>query len=326
MKEKRDSWVFDSVSSLATVLRTIFLAVSLAVAGTGCSIQKVAVNQIGNTLASAGTTFSSEPDPELARDAIPFTLKLIESVLEETPNHTRLRTAAAAYFTQYTYGFIQLEADYLEAENYDQAEHLRRRAKNLFLRARDHGLRNLEIKRPDFLSRLAQSPHETAASVEKSSVETLYWTAAAWAAAINLGKDDPFLVAELPQMEALIDRAFELDADWGEGAIHNFLIAYEINRQDDDSWEMRARARFQASVQLSKGRLLSPYVSLAEAVSLQIQDAREFRSLLNRALAIDIDEHPKARLVNLLMKKRAEWLLTQMDELFLPNENQLPTE
>lgn len=285
------------------------------------------MNQIGNTLASAGTTFSSEPDPELARDAIPFTLKLIESVLEETPNHARLRTAAAAYFTQYAYGFIQLEADYLEAKDYNQAEHLRRRAKNLFLRARDHGLRNLQIKRPDFLSRLSQSPCETASSVEKNSVETLYWTAAAWAAAINLGKDDPFLVAELPQMEALIDRAFELDADWGEGAIHNFLIAYEMNRPDaSDSWEMRARARFQAAVQLSNGRLLSPYVSLAEVVSVQIQDAREFQSLLNQALAINIDEHPKARLVNLLMKKRAEWLLTQMDELFLLNENQLPNE
>ena len=318
--------VFDRVS-LSHILRTIFLTVFLAIAGAGCSIQKTAMNQIGNTLASAGTTFSSEPDPELAKDAIPFTLKLVESVLEETPNHARLRTAAAAYFTQYAYGFIQLEADYLEANDYGQAEHLRRRAKNLFLRARDHGLRNLQIKRPDFLSRLAQSPRETASSVDKSSVETLYWTAAAWAAAINLGKDDPFLVAELPQMEALIDRAFELDADWGEGAIHNFLIAYEMNRQDDgNGWEMRARARFQAAVQLSKGRLLSPYVSLAEAVSVQIQDAREFQSLLNQALAINIDEHPKARLVNLLMKKRAEWLLTQMDELFLLNENQLPNE
>lgn len=303
------------------------IPVLLAVAAAGCSIQKTALNQIGNTLASAGTTFSSEPDPELAGDAIPFTLKLIESVLEEMPNHARLRTAAAAYFTQYAYGFIQLEADYLEAEDYGQAEHLRRRAKNLFLRARDHGLRNLQIKRPDFPSILAQSPRAAASTVEKRSVETLYWTAAAWAAAINLGKDDPFLVAELPQMEALVDRAFELDADWGEGAIHSFLIAYEMNRPDAaEGWEMRARARFQAAVQLSNGRLLSPYVSLAEAVSVQIQDAREFRSLLNQALAIDIDEHPEARLVNLLMKKRAEWLLTQIDELFLPNENQLPTE
>ena len=303
------------------------IPVFLSVAGGGCSVQKIAINQIGNTLASAGTTFSSEPDPELAKDAIPFTLKLIESVLEEVPNHARLRTAAAAYFTQYAYGFVQMEADYWEAQDYGQAEGLRQRAKNLFLRARDHGLRRLQIKRPDFPSRLAQSPREAAASVEKSSVETLYWTAAAWASAINLGKDDPFLVAELPQMEALMDRAFELDADWGEGAIHSFMIAYEMSRQDAAAdREMRSRDRFQDALRLSKGRLLSPYVSLAEAVSVQIQDAQEFRSLLNQALAIDIDAHPPARLVNLLMKKRAEWLLTQMDELFLLDENQLPNE
>ena len=303
------------------------IPVFLSVAGSGCSVQKIAINQIGNTLASAGTTFSSEPDPELAKDAIPFTLKLIESVLEEVPNHARLRTAAAAYFTQYAYGFIQLEADYWEAQDYGQAERLRQRAKNLFLRARDHGLRRLQIKRPEFSSRLAQSPREAAASVKKSSVETLYWTAAAWASAINLGKDDPFLVAELPQMEALIDRAFELDADWGEGAIHSFMIAYEMSRQDADAdRESRSRDRFHDALRLSKGRLLSPYVSLAEAVSVQIQDAQEFRSLLNQALAIDIDAHPPARLVNLLMKKRAEWLLTQMDELFLLDENQLPNE
>lgn len=303
------------------------IPVFLSVAGSGCSIQKIAINQIGNTLASAGTTFSSEPDPELAKDAIPFTLKLIESVLEEVPNHARLRTAAAAYFTQYAYGFIQLEADYWEAQDYGQAERLRQRAKNLFLRARDHGLRRLQIKRPDFPSRLAQSPRKAAASVEKSSVETLYWTAAAWASAINLGKDDPFLVSELPQMEALMDRAFELDADWGEGAIHSFMIAYEMSRQDAAAdREMRSRDRFHDALRLSKGHLLSPYVSLAEAVSVQIQDAQEFRSLLNQALAIDIDAHPPARLANLLMKKRAEWLLTQMDELFLLDENQLLNE
>lgn len=303
------------------------IPVFLSVAGGGCSVQKIAINQIGNTLASAGTTFSSEPDPELAKDAIPFTLKLIESVLEEVPNHARLRTAAAAYFTQYAYGFVQMEADYWEAQDYGQAEGLRQRAKNLFLRARDHGLRRLQIKRPDFPSRLAQSPREAAASVKKSSVETLYWTAAAWASAINLGKDDPFLVAELPQMEALMDRAFELDADWGEGAIHSFMIAYEMSRQDAAAdREMRSRDRFQDALRLSKGRLLSPYVSLAEAVSVQIQDAQEFRSLLNQALDIDIDAHPPARLVNLLMKKRAEWLLTQMDELFLLDENQLLNE
>jgi hypothetical protein len=46
---------------------------------TACSIKRVAINKIGNALASGGTTFTSDEDPELVRDALPFSLKLIES-------------------------------------------------------------------------------------------------------------------------------------------------------------------------------------------------------------------------------------------------------
>lgn len=281
----------------------------------------MAANQVGNALAGSGTSFASDNDPELVREAIPFTLKLVESVLAETPEHKRLRTAAAAYFTQYAYGFIQLEADYIEAENYEAAEAMRLRARKLFLRGRDHGLKRLALAVPHFQERLTKAPSETAAEIDRDLTETLYWTAAAWGSAITLGKDDPYLIAEIPQMEALIDRALVLDPDWNKGAIHGFLIAYEMSRQlDGQDPETQSRAHFKKALIASEGKQLSPYVSLAEAVCVQIQDAREFESLLNQALAIKIDEYPEFQLVNLLMKKRAEWLLSQMDELFLLDE------
>jgi predicted anti-sigma-YlaC factor YlaD len=47
------------------------------------------------------------------------------------------------------------------------------------------------------------------------------------------------------------------------------------------------------------------------------QDIKQFEELLNRALAINADEHPETRLVNLVMQRRAKWLLSQRDELFL---------
>ena len=40
--------------------------------------------------------------------------------------------------------------------------------------------------------------------------------------------------------------------------------------------------------------------------------------LLNKALAIDIDKYPECRLENVLMQKRAHWLLEKSDDLFLP--------
>jgi hypothetical protein len=39
--------------------------------------------------------------------------------------------------------------------------------------------------------------------------------------------------------------------------------------------------------------------------------------LLRRALAIETNARPEWRLVNLVMQRRAEWLLSRMDQLFV---------
>ena len=58
-------------------------------------------------------------------------------------------------------------------------------------------------------------------------------------------------------------------------------------------------------------------VALAEAVSIQKQDLAEFRSLLNKALALNVDAKPEWRLANLIAQRRARWLLSRTDQLFL---------
>src|SRR5436305_1419530 len=78
----------------------------------------------------------------------------------------------------------------------------------------------------------------------------------------------------------------------------------------------RARKHFERSLVLSKGTDASPFVALAEAVTIQKQDVSEFELLLNRALAINPDTHPDSRLVNTVMQRRARWLLSRKAELF----------
>jgi predicted anti-sigma-YlaC factor YlaD len=58
-------------------------------------------------------------------------------------------------------------------------------------------------------------------------------------------------------------------------------------------------------------------VALAEAVCVQKQDLQGFEALLARALAVDPDADPDARLVNLVMQRRARWLLSLRSDLFL---------
>ncbi|HQF40029.1 MAG TPA: TRAP transporter TatT component family protein, partial [Opitutaceae bacterium] len=138
-------------------------------------------------------------------------------------------------------------------------------------------------------------------------------------------KDDPSRLAEIPQMEALIDRAAELDADWGEGAIHSFLIIYEMARQGvAGDAAARARVHFERAVELARGRQASPFVNFAEAVCIEQQDFPLFAELLGQALAIDADAYPEQRLVNLVAQQRARWLLACKDDLFLSTEPTAP--
>ncbi len=297
----------------------LFLIAIALGAGSGCStIKHSAVNSIGDTIAAGSNSYGSDDDPELIKAAAPFSLKLIESLLAETPNHRGLRLAAASGFTQYGYAFVQQDADELEASDHAAAVAMWARARRLYLRARDHGLRGLEATHPDFAAALRRDPRAAVRTCTKDDVGLLYWTAAAWSAAIAVTKDRPDLIAELPQAEAMIDRALELDESFDHGAIHSFLITYEMARPGAKDPAAKARAHFDRALELGGGHVAAPYVSLAEAVALPAQDRAQFQSLLQRALALDPDAEPNTRLVNLVLQRRARWLLSRIDELFLP--------
>lgn len=294
------------------------LSVGILLSGSGCSVRKYAMNSIGDALAASGSTFAGDNDPELVKDAAPFSLKLMESVLVEVPRHTGLLLAASSGFTQYSYAFVQQQADEMEETDFAAASVLRKRAAAMYLRARDYGLRGLSVRHPGFGTALLDGPSEAVQGAKRKDVPLLYWTAAAWASAIALSKDQPLLVADLPAVEALIDRALSLDESFDRGAIHSFLIAYEMSRQGaaGDPGD-RARFHFERARELSEGMQAAPYVSFAETVSVQKQDVKEFDELLHRALEIDPDAEPEFRLVNLIMQRRARWLLSRRGELFL---------
>lgn len=287
-------------------------------AGSGCSVRRYALNQAANAVAASGTTFASDDDPELVKAAAPFSLKLMESLLAENPRHPGLLTAAASGFTQYGYAFVQQEADEVEPRDFAAAEVMRARARRLCLRALKYGLRGLEVKHPGFDKVLLADPKAAVRLATKADVPLLYWTAAAWASAISLSKDNPELIGQIPAMEALIDRALQLDESYGHGSIHTFLISYEMSRSGAAGDPVaRARKHFERAMVLAEGTDASPLVALAEAVTIQKQDVKEFESLLNQALAINPDAKPDKRLLNTVMQRRARWLLSRKSELFL---------
>lgn len=283
----------------------------------GCSIKKLAVNSLGNALAEGNSVFATDEDPELVWDAVPFGLKTIESLLEQAPKHKGLLFAAASGFTQYAYGSLQQDADYVEDSSLERATHLRRRAKKLYLRALDYGFRGLEVDFPGFRESLRKDTAGTLARTKKAHVPLLYWTAAAWAAAIAIEVNDSSLSADQNLTEALMRRALELDEGWEYGSIHDFFITYEGARASVGGSYERSREHLEKALSFAHGDRAWPLVSYAESVAVPRQDKKDFERALNQALAIDPAKIKTQRLSNLLAQKRARWLLSRVDELIL---------
>jgi predicted anti-sigma-YlaC factor YlaD len=292
---------------------------ALAALASGCSIERIAANRLADSLAASGTTYASDGDPELIGAALPFSLKLMESVLADVPEHRPLLGATAAAFTQFAWAFVQQEGDSLAIGDTEAAWESWNRARGLYLRARDYGLRGLEVAHPGFGEKLRSDRDAAVALAGRADVDLLYWTAVSWAAAISLGKDDPALVADLGLVSVLIDRALAVDESWDRGAIHAFLVTYAMARPDPEGDRFAAaRAHYERAVQLAEGKAAGPHVAWAEAVCLAREDRPCFDEAVAAALAVDPDAVPAARLANTVMRRRAAWLAENVDHWILP--------
>jgi predicted anti-sigma-YlaC factor YlaD len=299
----------------------LLAALSVTPALAGC--RSVGLSYAAAAAAGTGTIYASDDDPELVRDAVPFGLKTMEGILEQKPRHEGLLTSLASGFTQYGYAFVQAEADLADLDGkLDEARAGRERARRLYLRARDYGLRGIEVRHEGVAKKLRGGVPEARKALaemkEKDDVPLLYWTASAWALAIAAGKGDMSLVVELPVPVAMMERALALDEGWNDGALHEFFVVYDATRgAAEGGGPERARAHLDRALALSMNKKLGPCVSWAEGVLVQKQDRDEFTRVLEEVLRADPGEVPRYRLANILAQRRAKALLAHVDDLFL---------
>lgn len=298
-------------------MKRLALLLLLALAAGGCSVRAAATRVMADAVSSGSGAYASDDDPELVRAAVPFGLKTMEGLLQEQPRHVGLLGALASGFTQYAYAFVQQDADALElAGRSTEARVPRERARKLYLRARDYGLRGLAVGAPGVAARLRslRDPAAAAATLKKEQLPLVYWTAASWALAISAGKEDMALVAELPAPEALLRRALELDEGWNEGALHELAASFEAARPGGSV--EAARAQLAAALAEAGGRRLGPLVAWAEGPLVQAQDRAEFTRLLGWVVKADPERSPPDRLANVVAQRRARLLLRHADDLF----------
>jgi len=299
--------------------RNLLLTLLLIAASTGCSIKRFAINKIGDALATGGSTYQTDDDIELVGGALPFGLKLIEGLLAESPKHKGLLLAACQGFTGYSHVYVRARADEAAEEDLDRAAALRQRARRLYLRGHQYCADGLEASYPGITERMQGEPPAVAAIGKKKDVPLLYWTAASLGLAISVSKDDAAMLARLPEVEALLGQAMKLDESWEKGALHEFQVTF-LSSKPGGAEPVRVKEAYQRALELSQGSSAGLFVAYAEAVPLANQDRAAFRELLEKALAVDPDDHKDVRLTNLVAQKRARWLLARIDDLILEVE------
>jgi predicted anti-sigma-YlaC factor YlaD len=286
----------------------------------GCSVRQYAVNRLGDALASENSTYASDDDVVLVGDALPFSLKLVESLLAESPRHRGMLATASQGFLLYSYGYVHFDAERLADTDLVRARDLRSRAKKLYLRALDYALRGLELTYPGFRERLHAHPEQALQQIGTKNgaadVPLLYLAAGSLGLAASADRQDAALLARLPEVDALLSRALQLDEAWNAGALHEFALTWNAARPG--SWDERMiEQHYARALELSRGKRAGVYVAYAEAVSVRQQDRAQFQELLHRALLVDLNADPDNRLINALAQRRARWLLGRTDRLFL---------
>lgn len=286
--------------------RAVFTCLAMSVLPlSGCSTGQLVARGASPLIDYGVVAMDRETDLELARASIPANLKMIEALVLADPGNVAYRVQAAMGFYGYALGFV--EADHPG------------RAIDLYRRAFDHAQVALERAgmTQTTLTGDMTTFRQTLGTLDVRAVPALFWTASSWAKLIELQLDDPARLAELPRVEALMQRVLALDETYYHGGAHIFFGAYYGGRAPMFGGDFaRAARHFDRAAELNQNRLLLVEVYRARYLLRQMGDRAAFHTTLTRVVDASPSPDPDLNLANALAKKEAAALLTREEDLF----------
>lgn len=285
--------------------KALFLAASAAALAACAAVDHVAVRSTADVLEMGRSASLDEPDYQLAREAMPAQLKLVETLTAADPGNLGLRRMAAEGFGG---------AAFLFFEDSDPA-----RAKGLYLRGRDHALAGLAL-RSAFRGLAAKNPDDFSAALKRASfddVPDLFWAGFCWAGWVSLSKDDAAALADLPKVVALMTRVSELNSSYHFAGADLFFGVYYASRPRLLGGDpAKAKAAFERAHKATKGGYLMAHVLNARWYAVAVQDRELYQQLLKKVLESPSGLLPEARLTDEAAKRKAAALLEKIDDYF----------
>jgi hypothetical protein len=278
-------------------------------------------NQTTAILLKATPAYDRESDLELAEQAIAGNLKLLEGLLEVTPDNSDLLLLTSSSFTRYAFAFIEDKIDIADERNdFEEKDRLVARAVDFYERGRIYGLKLISQSRKKFPEVLEQDLAQLSSELKhfkKKHVPALFWTSYAWGSIINLQQDEPARLAELPRVELMMQRVLALNENYFFGGAHLFYGAYYGGRPEMLGGNpAKAKQHLQRAIEINDGKYLMAKFLLSKYYAIPVQDRELFEQTLQEILSAPPDLFPEQRLANELAKRRAEHWLKRADKLF----------
>ena len=269
----------------------------LALVLAGCA--SMAQRQLADNL---GRAVLNQDDPATVRAGAPAFLLLLDGMLEGDPDNVDLLIAGARLNAAYAGVFVE------DAE----------RAGRLAKKAHGYAARALCLSRRA-LCNLRERPfpeYEAAlAPVGRDALPALYTYGVTWVVLIQQ-QGDWQAAADLPKVEAVLDRVVAIDETYERGQAHVYLGAMRsLVPPALGGKPERGRAHFERAIALSQGRNLMAQVEFAQRYARLTFDRPLHDRLLEEVVKADPVE-PGLTLSNVLAQAQARELLASSAQYF----------
>ncbi len=282
------------------VLKAALLLFSSA-ALSGCTI--IVSNAATGLAENLSAAILNQDDPELVRSGVPAYLLLLDSFVEGNPDDADILAAAATLYA--TYGAVF-------ANEGVRASRLTKRARTYALRAMCESYSPAcgwpDATYDEFVATLDD--------VGPKKAEFLFAYGFASLAYLRAHSSDMNSIAELPQIEALLNHYLNISGDAVNSSAYTYMgVLLTLRPPAAGGQPERAREYFEKAIELTDGKDLGAKVEFARSYAKKLYEREMHDRLLNEVMAADPYQDGYT-LGNVLAQDDAVLLLAEADDYF----------
>jgi hypothetical protein len=245
----------------------------------------------------------NENDPSLVQAGVPAYLLLLDGLISQRPDDPDVLAAGAQLFSLYGSTF---------AEDANRAQELtakaRRYGEAAVCQASEAFCGAASLPYDAFVSQLSE--------FNNKNIDYLYAFAISWLSHLDATSEDWSAVAELPWVEAALERVLEVDERYDNGSLQSYLgILKSLRPPALGGRPEEAQAHFERALEISAGRNLAIKLEYARRYARMMFE-QELHDRLLREVLTEPAEAPGLTLFNTLAKQEAAELLATSADYF----------